>query len=107
MKKKQNIIIFFSKLKKMNVLSVFFFVFKIRSNITLILKIVLLLILKTNNDFISIWDLDDLILKMVEQESNKTNISDSTASIAELSISTESKELKEGEIDFESMDLGE
>lgn len=105
MKKQKNIIkIFYSKLKKMNIVSLLLFLFKIKSNINLIFKFIFIFILTKNNDFTSIWNLDDLALKMVEGE---TSQNDTAQIIEEVKDSTESTELKEEVIDIESMDLGE
>lgn len=102
MKKQKNIIkIFYSKLKKMNIVSLLLFLFKIKSNINLIFKFIFIFILTKNNDFTSIWNLDDLALKMVEGE---TSQNDTAQIIEEVKDSTE---LKEEVIDIESMDLGE
>lgn len=55
MKKQKNIIkIFYSKLKKMNIVSLLLFLFKIKSNINLIFKFIFIFILTKNNDFTSI-----------------------------------------------------
>ena len=104
MKKQQNIIkITYSKLKKMNAITFFLFFFKIKSNINLIFKSILLFCVTKSNDFTSIWDFNDLLLNMVEQESNKNDINDSTI----IELAKESTEVKEEEIDIESMDLDE
>ena len=108
MKKQINIIkIFYSKLKKMNVLSLFLLIFKIKSNINLICKFILLVLVSNTNELLSIFDLDDLVLRIIEQESNKTDINDTTTQIMELANDSTEVKVKVEDIDFESMDIDE
>ena len=98
---------FYSKLKKMNAATLVLFLFKIKGEINLILKFILLFFGSKTNDFNSIWDLDDLFLKIVEEEQTKSqgneNDSDKTRQMMELV-----KDAKEGkEVDFSSMDMDE
>lgn len=114
---KKNIYIikqFYSKLKKMNVISLFLFLLKIKSDMNLIFKFILIAVGSKTADFNSIWDLDDLFLKMVDQEPQETvkneindsgnnDKNDKTAQIIELV-----KAANEGQnVDFSSMDMDE
>lgn len=90
----------YAKIIKMNIVSFFILLFKIRSNINLILKFILLFILliANTNEFTSICDLGDLVLKMVEQEDNNDVKVDNNI--------LQTEEQKEN-VDFDSMELGE
>lgn len=110
MKKKINInLVNFVKIMytKMNIANVYINLYKFKSNISLIYKFVLLLMVIFSNttEFTSIWDLGDLALKMVEQEVKNVKVED----VVEVDTSMISKDEKkeEEEIDFDKMDMDE
>lgn len=115
MKKKPNINfisiarILYIKIKNLNVVNLFIYLFKIKSSISLIIKFILLFmaLLANTNDFTSIWDSGDLLIRMVEQESNNVKMeSTNDTALQTPELIKESKEIKE-EIDIESMDMDE
>ena len=86
------------KLKILNVLVSFFI-----KNINLIIKFIFLIALSINSaDIISTSNLVDLILSIVEDESN---IQSNTA--VSQSTETDTEVLKDGEVDFDSMSFNE
>lgn len=109
MKKKTNINfvnsvkMLYTKIININIASFFINLYKIKSNINLIFKFILLLmyILLNTNEFISIWDLSDLALKMLDTEVKNVEVD---TSIIDVSKDTK-KEVEE--IDFDNMELGE
>ena len=109
MKKKTNINfvnsvkMLYTKIININIASFFINLYKIKSNINLIFKFILLLmyILLNTNEFISIWDLSDLALKMLDTEVKNVEVD---TSIIDVSKDTK-KEVEE--IDFDNMELEE
>ena len=89
----------FIKIKKMNVFILFIYLYKIKSNLNIILKLLFIITLVNYNELTSIWDLGDLALKMVEQESKNPKIEDTVVQITEIQ--------KAEEIDFDSMEFSE
>ena len=108
MKKKTSIKFLYTKITNTNIAGLILNLYKIKSNINLISKFILLLAILTNtNEFTSIWDFSDLTLKIIEQEIKNVKVDD--VSVADTSIIEESKEVKKEveEIDFDKMELGE
>ena len=108
MKKKNSIKFLYTKITNTHIAGLFINLYKIKSNINLIYKFILLFALLLNtNEFTSIWDFSDLTLKMIEQEVKNVKVEDVT--VADTSIIEESKEVKKEveEIDFDKMELGE
>lgn len=89
----------FIKIKKMNVFILFIYLYKIKSNLNIILKLLFIITLVNYNELTSIWDLGDLALKMVEQEYKNPKIEDTVVQITEIQ--------KAEEIDFDSMEFSE
>lgn len=89
----------FIKIKKMNVFILFIYLYKIKSNLNIILKLLFIISIVNYNELTSIWDLGDLALKMVEQESKNPKIEDTVVQIIEIQ--------KAEEIDFDSMEFSE
>ncbi len=110
MKKKTNINfincvkILYTKIINMNIANLFINLYKIKSNINLIYKFILLLmvLLSNTNEITSIFDLGDLALKMVEQEVKNIKVEN----VIEVDIEA-SKDIKKEveEIDFDKMEL--
>ena len=115
MKKKTNINfinfvkILYTKIINMNIATFFIKLYKIKSNINLIFKFILLLmvLLSNPNDITNIWDLGDLALKMVEQEVKNVKVENVVeGDILSVEASKDIKKEVE-EIDFEKMELEE
>src|SRR5689334_13174718 len=100
------------KIKNINAVKFFIYLFKIKSSINLILKFILLfmVLLRNTNDLTSMWDLGDLALKMVEQESTDIKVEkveDTNDNILQTDELTKDIKKEEEEIDFDAMELGE
>jgi len=89
----------FIKIQKMNVFIFFIYLYKIKSNLNIIFKILFIISIVNFNELTSIWDLGDVALKIVEQESKNPKIEDTVAQITETQ--------KAEEIDFDAMEFGE
>ena len=96
----------FIKIKKMNVFFFFIYLYKIKSNLNITLKIIFIISLVNFNELTSIWDLGDLALKMVEQESKNTKIEDTAETVVQIT-EIQKDPLKAVEIDFDAMEFGE
>ena len=107
MKKKTSIKFLYTKIINMDIAAFFINLYKIKSNINLIYKFILLLmvLLSNTNEFTSIWDFSDLALKMIEQDVKNVKVED----VSDISIIEASKDIKKEveEIDFDKMELGE
>lgn len=115
MKKKTNIKfinfvkILYTKIINMNIAIFFINLYKIKSNINIIFKFILLLmvLLSKTNEITSIWDLGDLALKMVEQEVKNVKVENVVeGDILSVEASKDIKKEVE-EIDFNKMELEE
>ena len=110
MKKKTNITfinygkLLYTKIINMNIAIFFINLYKIKSNINLIFKFILLLmvLLSKTNEISSIWDLGDLALKMVDQEVKNVEVEN----VVDIEASKDTKKEIE-EIDFTKMELEE
>ena len=110
MKKKTNINfincvkMLYKKIINMNIAIFFINLYKIKSNINLIYKFILLLMVLLSNttEISSIWDLGDLALKMVEQEVKNVEVEN----VVDIEASKDIKKDVE-EIDFDKMELEE
>ena len=107
MKKKTNITfinygkLLYTKIINMNIAIFFINLYKIKSNINLIFKFILLLmvLLSKTNEISSIWDLGDLALKMVDQEVKNVEVEN----VVDIEASKDTKKEIE-EIDFTKME---
>lgn len=104
------------KLKNFDSVVCFLYLCKIKSYINLYLKFILffiVLLTNSNTDFTSIWDLGDLVIKIVEDSSSSAkesinNIDESTSQIAEVSKEDKDNVSKNiQEIDFDAMEFEE
>lgn len=93
------------KIKQINAVNFFIYLIKIKSSINLILKFILLfmVLLKNTNDCTSIWDLGDLVLKMVEQESTNVKIDNTNDTV----IQTEELTKDTKVVRVSDMEMGE
>lgn len=112
MKKKTNISfitlvkILYLKLKKMNVFLFILYLYKIKSNLNLIIKFFLMAFFVNSNEFTSIWDLGDLALKIVEQESTNVKVEDTAETVVQIA-DLQKDPNKVNEIDFDAMEFEE